>query len=93
MMFDSRRGNVALIVIPLVMVIVFVVAVMYMVMTPGVQEIHDKVEPDIDADHLPTFNKIKDSWDRWPIITIFLAIFAGVVAIARAYYRDPYMPY
>ena len=64
--------------------IVFTGAMTYLIMAKPMQGIHDHVEPGIDAEHIETFNKIKSSWDRWPIVLFFMVILMMIVWVVKS---------
>lgn len=64
------------------LIALFAIAAAYMIFTKPLQELYNHVEPGIDAEHMPTFNKIKTAWDKWPlfgILTIVLTILIMVM--------------
>ena len=88
MVSRSKKGNVAVIWL-LALVSVFVVALVYIVMTEPFNAIDQKLSPEINESYQPTVDKIRTIWTNWPILVIFAIILGAIVLTLKQRGSDP----
>tara|TARA_Y100000310_G_scaffold27067_1_gene25755 strand:+ start:43 stop:306 length:264 start_codon:yes stop_codon:yes gene_type:complete len=72
-----------------VLVSVFMVAVVYIILTEPWTIIYDTFSADLSSEYAPTATRIQNIWKNWPIITILSLIIAGFILMLR---REPSQP-
>lgn len=84
----NKKGVVGVLLFALL--VIFVVGFVWLLMDKPMTSIKDKVEPEIAAENMPTFNMITSTWIKWPIIMILMTV---LYVIVRVVFTQPQSPY
>lgn len=68
------------------LMMIFFIAIIYIVMTEPFEVVYDEMRGRVDADHQTVFDQIRSVWGLWPLILI-IGILAW--AVLRSMRRDP----